>query len=352
MGGRWRGSVVKLDIIENNGPDNLRDALKSHLRRVSEVSIAVAFVTQAGLDEIVQALRQVAANGSVRLLTGLYQRVTEPQALRALLRIQEETRGRLSVRLSREPQFHRKLYLLNSRTHSTAILGSSNLTREGLRSGGELNLIARLPKGSLAVKKMGQAFEDDWEHRAVPLAAEQLVEYEKARPEAPLRESYSKGQLARILGAPPSHRQATQATKDDQHKDFWRDCVTGVVKKRTEGIISETTNWDDKSYWWFSPGGPHPYRIGARIFLFDFHDRRVRPVEVRDVARTKVATPDGRHFVAYRPLFGLTRRFSKKLWAALESEGIDPKKARNRRKLGSEKAERLRVLIRPVKKQQ
>jgi HKD family nuclease len=302
---------VKLDIIENNGPDNLRDTLKSQLGRVSDVSIAVAFVTQAGLDEILQPLRQVAANGRVRLLTGLYQKVTEPQALRTLLRIQEETRGSFSVRLSREPKFHRKLYLLNSRLKSTAILGSSNLTREGLRSGGELNLIVSLPKGTLAVKKIGQAFEDDWEHRAVPLGAEQLAEYEKARPEAPKRESYTKGQLAKILGAPPSHQQATEV---QQHHDFWRDCITGLANKRTAWIISETTNWDDKKYWWYSPGGAHPYKIGDQIFLFDFYDRRVRLVQVRDVARAKVATPDGRHFVAYTPLFRLTRRFSKRLW--------------------------------------
>src|SRR5437016_13080803 len=68
------------DIIENSGPDNLRDTLRSHLRRASEVSIAVAFVRQSGLDEIVQALRQVATRGNVRLLTGLYQKMTEPRA--------------------------------------------------------------------------------------------------------------------------------------------------------------------------------------------------------------------------------------------------------------------------------
>ena len=254
---------MKLDIIENNGPDNLRDTLKSHLRRVSEVSIAVAFVTQGGLDELAQSLRQVAANGNVRLLTGLYQKVTEPQALRTLLRIQEETCGRFSVRLSREPQFHRKLYLLNNRTYSTAILGSSNLTREGLRSGGELNLIARLRKGALAAKRMAQAFEDDWKHRAVPLATEQVVEYENGRPEVQKLESYTKGQLAKILGVSSSHRQATE---DDQDRDFWRDFITGFVKKRTELIISETTNWDDRNYewysaWWRSPlQNPRPHR--------------------------------------------------------------------------------------------
>jgi HKD family nuclease len=336
---------VKLDIIENNGPDNLRDTLKSQLRRASEVSIAVAFITQAGLDELVQALRQVAANGRVRLLTGLYQKVTEPQALRSLLRIQNETRGRLSVRLTREPQFHRKLYLLKSHARSTAIIGSSNLTREGLRSGGELNLIARLPKNSPLVKQLSQAFEDDWEHRAVPLAADQLVEYEKARPTPPKRENYATGQLAKILGASLTHRQGEEGSPE---RVYWREAITGRVKKRTERIITETTNWDDRNYSWFSTGGVHPYRIGDRIVLFNYLDQRMEFIEVKDCARMKVPSPDGRHFVAYKLL--LWRRFSKKLWAALQSEGLGPKIARKRRKISPQKAGQLRALIRPAKK--
>jgi hypothetical protein len=83
--------AMRLDIIENNGPDNLRDALRSQLRRASEVSIAVAFVSKAGLDEVLQSLRQVAAIGNVRLLTGLYQKITEPEALKTLLRAPNKT---------------------------------------------------------------------------------------------------------------------------------------------------------------------------------------------------------------------------------------------------------------------
>jgi hypothetical protein len=110
---------------------------------------------------------------------------------------------------------------------------------------------------------MAQAFEDDWKHRAVPLATEQVVEYENGRPEVQKLESYTKGQLAKILGVSSSHRQATE---DDQDRDFWRDFITGFVKKRTERIISETTNWDDRNYewysaWWRSPlQNPRPHR--------------------------------------------------------------------------------------------
>jgi HKD family nuclease len=56
--------------------------LEAQLRNASEVSIAVAFVTPSGLHEILQPLRQVAASGSIRLLTGLYQKITEPRALK------------------------------------------------------------------------------------------------------------------------------------------------------------------------------------------------------------------------------------------------------------------------------
>jgi HKD family nuclease len=341
------GYSVKLDVIQNSGPDNLRDTLKANFARVSEVSIAVAFVTQSGLKEILQSLRQVAVKGHVRLLTGLYQKVTEPQALRTLLRVQDETRGRFAVHLSREPQFHWKLYLLKSRSDSTLIVGSSNLTQEGMRSGGELNVMTGLPTGSLSVRKITQAFENDWQHQAVELTADQIIEYEKARPKSPRWENFTGGQLAKILGATPSHQQANH---DNEDKSYWRDCVDSYVKKRTMQVVSENTNWDDQDWGYFGPGRFHRYKIGDRIFLFDFTDRRLELVEVRDIAHTKVATPDGRHFVAYKPLSKTTRRFSKKLWASLENEGITPTNAVYRRNINSTKAESLRLLMRPPKK--
>ena len=242
--------IVKLDVIENSGPDNLRDTLKARLARASDVSFAVAFVTQSGLNVLVQVLRTVAATGRVRFLTGLYQKVTEPTALRTLLRVQNETRGQLSVRLSMEPQFHRKLFLLSSSRYSTVIAGSSNLTRAGLTSGGELNLLLTMPKGAPALKKIMRAFNDDWEYRAVPLTADQIVRYEHNRPMAPEWPSYSREQLAKILGDPAHHTNATV-----ERATCWRNSITGSVKKGTRQVISETTNWDDENWSWYSAGG-------------------------------------------------------------------------------------------------
>jgi HKD family nuclease len=253
--------VVKLELIENSGPDNLRKLLKAKLAHAAEVSIAVAFTTEAGLDEIIQPLRQVATKGSVRLLTGLYQKVTEPGALRKLLQVQKQTNGRFAVRLSKEPQFHRKFYVVRTSKQHHCFIGSSNLTAAGMKSGGELNALITLPKNSLPAKKNLQSFNDQWEHRALPLTIDQILAYEKARPEPPLRTNLLKSEFKKILGTAPTH---DEAPKEIVEVKFWRDYVLGQVKKRTTRIISETTNWDEKDYWWFCAAVVQPYTIGDR----------------------------------------------------------------------------------------
>ena len=57
-------------------------------------------------------LRRAAARGKVRVLTGLYQDLTDLKALRALLGAQEQTNERFEVRLSRNRKFHQKLYII------------------------------------------------------------------------------------------------------------------------------------------------------------------------------------------------------------------------------------------------
>lgn len=337
-----------LEVIENSGPNNLRDVLRAKLAKASDVCIAVAFVTESGLDEIIQPLRRVATRGKVRLITGLYQRFTEPKALKTLLRIQTETRGNFSVQLSREPQFHRKVFLLESRTQAVAIVGSSNLTREGLQSGGELNLMVSLPKSAPSYKRLKEAFEKDWEkRRSVPLTAEQVERYENDRPPPFRQKSYTEGQLKKILGAEPTYE---KATVKDTSINLWRSCITGFAKKRTERIISETTNWDYKNYTWFGTGGPHRYKIGDRIFLFDFAIQRLEFVEVKDITRTPIPTPDGRHFVAFRRVSNYSRRFSIRLWKELESIGIRKKDARDiHKKISPEDARHLISILRAKK---
>src|SRR4051812_12749298 len=98
--------ITGLGAIENAGPNNLKAFLKVHSKGTSGIDIAVAFVTQSGVTHLLPSLKKAAMSGRVRLLTGLYQCFTEPQALRLLLAEQKDTSGRLSVRLSINPHFH------------------------------------------------------------------------------------------------------------------------------------------------------------------------------------------------------------------------------------------------------
>ncbi len=312
-------------VIENSGPNNVRDILKVKLSTASQVCIAVAFVTQAGLGEILQPLRQVAANGKVRIITGLYQRFTEPRALQTLLDIQERTREHFSVRLSRDPHFHSKMYLISGTKQATAIIGSSNLTKDGLQSSGELNVMVSLPKSDSNYGKLTTAFEKDWEHRSVPLSASRIDRYIRKRKTTIQPRSLTERQLKTILGTETTHELARVEAKSNVR--YWRDYNLGYVHAQTVRLISETTNWDDKHYDWYDTNSRHPYRIGDRIFVFDFNSNCLRLAEVMDYTYTPVPTRDGRHFVAYRTL--RKKRLLKALWDQLREFGINKGNAKN-----------------------
>ncbi|MCC7117375.1 MAG: hypothetical protein IT310_02525 [Anaerolineales bacterium] len=338
---------LSFDFIENSGPDNLRDTLKSLLSQTStkEVCILVAFVTQSGLDELAQHLRQVAIKGKVRFITGLYQRVTEPKALETLLKIQDETRGRFSAKLSRDPQLHRKFYIVESSAKTIAIVGSSNLTKEGLQSGGEINLIISSPRGENSTQKLKKIFEKEWKHRSISLSAVQVSRYDAARNKPPAIKSFNQNEIKKILGVETTHQQASLSTSSPRNVDYWRDCVDGYLGKRTNKILSETTNWDKKNYSWYAPGAKHSYHLNDRIFLFDMKDNRLRLVEIADIARTKIPTPDGRNFIAYKYVRGYGKKLTDNLWQSLKEEGITKGNVNKRVDVKIEVAKRLMRLI-------
>jgi HKD family nuclease len=123
----------------------LQGQLIQCLKPADRADFAVAFISLAGLKRILPKLRQMARRGGVRIITGLYQDVTEPAALRKLLSVSNETGGRLSIRISRNHRFHMKLYLLMLTKRMTALIGSSNLSNDGLLSDGELVMSLSIP---------------------------------------------------------------------------------------------------------------------------------------------------------------------------------------------------------------
>lgn len=119
------------------GSNTLLDAIRNELQSCVAARLAVAFVMRSGTELLDGPLRAALLRGAdVQLLTTDYLDVTEPDALQTLLGLQ----GRFELRVySHERRsFHPKAFLFERADGSgRAFVGSSNLSRMGLRDGVE-----------------------------------------------------------------------------------------------------------------------------------------------------------------------------------------------------------------------
>lgn len=339
---------MKQAFITNSGPNNLRDFLKGRMDKAADVSIAVAFITEKGLSEILPRLSKSARDGRVRVLTGLYQSVTEPAALRTLCRLQLQTAERLEVRLSTETGFHRKLYLVRGKRQTSLVVGSSNLTGEGLLSSGELNLALSMANGSLNSREALRVFDMDWVHRSVPATPERIKRYEAYRQKQTAVKGMTAEEMKNILGKQAKHVKAAAGSPSVAR--VWRDRISGFAEKATVRVISENTDWDKKGYGWYSVNGPSKYTLGDALFLFDLANKRFEYVRVRDITQTPTMTPDGKHFVAYKTVHGFSRRLTDTFWKRVKAIGLTKKQTGQRALVGAGQAEQLKALARASKR--
>jgi HKD family nuclease len=332
---------LKLGVVENVGPNSLQAFLRQQVPKASSLDIAVGFVTASGLARIAYLLRGVAGRGHVRVLTGLFQGVTEPQALRSLLREQEQTKGRVSVRLSTNPHFHWKSYFILKRSHGTAIVGSSNLTKDGLQRPGELNVVLSMAKRSKRFRDLHGVFDDQWRNRAKPLQAVHIERYQKQRGTA-ARLPNSPVNVRKILKGPAQRRSVVLDRR------YWRVCVDGTLSAKAESLIRETTDWSVKDLWYMSTGGTK-FSIGDRVVLFHLVDKWLRVWRVADTTHTPEPTPDGRDFAAFKPVPGVPRRrLTNARWRKLKKANLVPNRtsARRTRRISEDRFNRFLEMLR------
>ncbi|MBN9519470.1 hypothetical protein J0H58_13260 [bacterium] len=308
---------MKIGAIENTGPNTLVAFLRNAGDGCARIDIAVAFITAAGLDSLLYLLKRAASRGRVRVLTGLYQGFTDPKALWTLLGEQEQTGGRISVRLSRDGHFHWKAYLLVKEATAKVVVGSSNLTDDGLQQSGELNLVLSVPTASKEFRDLQGVFDRHWDGLGEPLTAEITSKYERWRKEADPVPPHRSVPIRKILGGTPKKKQPVV-----QEARYWRTCITGYFAKETERVLKTATNWDERGLMYFSTWRP-TFRVGDRVILFDLSDNFLGLIEIKDTTRTPERTPDGHHFAAYRQVKGFARRrLVKNRWKALKAAGL------------------------------
>lgn len=190
---RWTNVLVKK---APNSPRRLvtgdRDHFLPHLSeamsRATEVDLAVAFIKTTGLRLLMPDLQ--AALGSktgrnVRVLTSDYLDITDPEALRLLLLLQEQGAD-VRVFLTAGTSFHLKAYIFarlvdGELVEGTAFVGSSNISRQALQEGLEWNYRVVYPadRGFLEARLR---FEEIFSHdRTVALSDAWIEAYEKRR---------------------------------------------------------------------------------------------------------------------------------------------------------------------------
>jgi superfamily II DNA or RNA helicase len=164
------------------------DHLLRDLARATAVDIAVAFVTNRGLDRLLPHLDDIVTRGGkLRFLTGDYLGVTEPDALRRLLDLEPEKGGVIELRVfecADAVGFHPKAYLIHGHhDDGAAYIGSSNLTDQGLARGVEWNYRVQPKQDLSGFRAIAAEFEELFEHRcSSPLTSEWIDRYQSKRP--------------------------------------------------------------------------------------------------------------------------------------------------------------------------
>jgi len=122
------------------GPkDNIEHKIKNLLKHSCKISIAVAFLENSGVEIIRQSIEEIKKNHvSISVITGLDFGITSPEALQELLNLD------VRCNILHGENFHPKLYIFEKNDNEvTIIIGSSNLSKGGLSTNFEANIILK-----------------------------------------------------------------------------------------------------------------------------------------------------------------------------------------------------------------
>ncbi|MEW6281289.1 MAG: DEAD/DEAH box helicase family protein, partial [Candidatus Eremiobacterota bacterium] len=162
----------------------------AHFERARKADLAVAFVQWSGLSHLSDTLEDfLQRQGALRLVTGDYLDVTDPEALEHLLDLASLYPGlRARVYQCRERSFHPKAYMfLDGEGRASAFVGSSNLSGMALAEGLEWNYRLLSPTDARGLEEVRDAFDALWAHPRCTELTQAWVHGYRARRRPPAR---------------------------------------------------------------------------------------------------------------------------------------------------------------------
>jgi len=127
--------------------------INHELQNANSARIAVAFLRLSGLQVIETSLKHcLNNNGNVEIIAGLDFKNTDPWSIRYFIKLQKQVKGMKfycygdSAEHKTHILFHPKIYLFSKGRETTAIIGSTNLSKGGLLTNFEVNVVIKETK--------------------------------------------------------------------------------------------------------------------------------------------------------------------------------------------------------------
>jgi superfamily II DNA or RNA helicase/HKD family nuclease/diadenosine tetraphosphate (Ap4A) HIT family hydrolase len=174
-------------VLTTGGANPLLPHLERDLASASAIDIAVAFVLPSGVERLYPHFEDLLARGgTLRLLTGDYLDISDPEALQRLIDLRSlysDARCDLRIFCSDGNSFHPKAYLASqARGGGVAYVGSSNLSRSALLEGVEWNYRVASARDAEGWHRVHAAFEQLFRHPSTePLDDDWLNRYRARR---------------------------------------------------------------------------------------------------------------------------------------------------------------------------
>lgn len=157
----------------------LINRLKTSIKNATTIDIIVSFLMESGVKLLLQDLKEALNRGvKIRILTGNYLKITQPQALYLL---KSELKDKVDLRFYNNPNksFHPKAYMFHNPIDSEIYIGSSNISREALTSSIEWNYRFLKSAAPNDFKVFYDTFEDLFNNHSLIITDEVLKDYSK-----------------------------------------------------------------------------------------------------------------------------------------------------------------------------
>ena len=157
----------------------LINRLKTSIKNATTIDIIVSFLMESGVKLLLQDLKEALNRGvKIRILTGNYLKITQPQALYLL---KSELKDKVDLRFynNSNKSFHPKAYMFHNPIDSEIYIGSSNISRGALTSSIEWNYRFLKSTAPNDFKVFYDTFEDLFNNHSLIITDEVLKDYSK-----------------------------------------------------------------------------------------------------------------------------------------------------------------------------